>query len=442
MARPRRDGKAPRAPRRVILNDRFVKSAKAQERRVIYYDRDLKGFCLQIEPSGHRSWKLHYRFGGRPRWLHVGDVRDLASAKKARAIVEELKARMILDPTLDLHAARVALRDAGTFKEHLARYLAHYLGEHPKSYNHTRWTLESRYLGAWSNLKTQVISRADVKRLFAKHTTASPSSANQALAHLGGFFSWAIQEDIITGANPTHGIKRNKTSSRDRVLDDNEVALFWQALDDVDPLQARVIKVLLLSGQRLNEVTHMRREHLRRVTIKLPEATRRRYGHGAPTEVDGFIWGLPGEISSNWDVEKKVGDWPGTKNDRSHELWLPKAVMEIIGIGPKPGAVFASKRKGHTLGKVIEETMRKIIKKLEIERATPHDLRRTHGTAICALGFSRDQMNRVQNHAEGGIADVYDQHGYRSESWEVQEAVVAHLTSLVEKVATQIKNQV
>ncbi len=76
--------------------------------------------------------------------------------------------------------------------------------------------------------------------------------------------------------------------------------------------------------------------------------------------------------------------------------------------------------------------MRKIVKKLEIERATPHDLRRTHGTAICALGFTRDQMNRVQNHAEGGIADVYDQHGYRSESWEVQEAVVKHLTGLTD----------
>jgi hypothetical protein len=26
------------------------------------------------------------------------------------------------------------------------------------------------------------------------------------------------------------------------------------------------------------------------------------------------------------------------------------------------------------------------------------------------LGFGRDAMNRVQNHREGGIADVYDRH--------------------------------
>ncbi len=432
MARPRKDGKAPRDTKRVNINDRFLSTVKPRAQRVIFYDRELKGFTLQVEPSGHRSWKLHYRFGGRPRWYHISDVRDLPSAKKARAIVEELKARMILDPTLDLHAARVALRDAGSFREHLSRYMAHYLGEHPKSYNHTKWTLESRYLGTWGNLKTQAITRADVKRLFAQHTKASPSSANQALAHLGAFFTWAIQEDVITGVNPTHGIKRNKKSIRDRVLDDKEVALVWQALDDVDTVQARAIKVLLLTGQRLGEVCHMRREHLRRVTIKLPEATRRRYGHGAPTEVTGWLWCLPGEVSSNWDPERKIGDWPGTKNTRPHEIWIPKEVMQIIGVGPSPGFVFAGKRSGHTLGRVIEGTMRKIVKKLEIERATPHDLRRTHGTAICSLGFSRDQMNRTQNHAEGGIADVYDQHGYRSESWEVQEAVVKHLTGLTD----------
>ena len=51
-------------------------------------------------------------------------------------------------------------------------------------------------------------------------------------------------------------------------------------------------------------------------------------------------------------------------------------------------------------------------------------------------------MNRTQNHAEGGIADVYDQHGYRSESWEVQEAVVRHLTGLAENEVNLLKKKV
>ena len=113
--------------------------------------------------------------------------------------------------------------------------------------------------------------------------------------------------------------------------------------------------------------------------------------------------------------------------------------MEIIGIGPNPGGVFAGKRNGHKLGKAIEKTMRGIVKKLGIDRATAHDLRRSHGTNICGLGFTRNQMNRVQNHKEGGIASVYDQHSYRSESWEVQEMVVSHLVGLAEADATSAK---
>jgi integrase len=65
---------------------------------------------------------------------------------------------------------------------------------------------------------------------------------------------------------------------------------------------------------------------------------------------------------------------------------------------------------------VIDALMRDICKKLDIESVRPHDLRRTHGTMITSLGFGRDIMNRIQNHREGGIADVYDRHRYEEET--------------------------
>ena len=76
--------------------------------------------------------------------------------------------------------------------------------------------------------------------------------------------------------------------------------------------------------------------------------------------------------------------------------------------------------------------MRAICQRLGAERATPHDLRRTHGTTITALGFGREAMNRIQNHREGGIADVYDQHKYAEENKRVMEAVAAKIMSLAE----------
>ena len=74
--------------------------------------------------------------------------------------------------------------------------------------------------------------------------------------------------------------------------------------------------------------------------------------------------------------------------------------------------------------------MRAICVKLGVERVTPHDLRRTHGTTITALGFGRDAMNRVQNHKEGGIGSVYDRHGYGDENKRIMEAVAARILSL------------
>ena len=49
--------------------------------------------------------------------------------------------------------------------------------------------------------------------------------------------------------------------------------------------------------------------------------------------------------------------------------------------------------------------------------------RRTHGTMITKLSFGRDAMNRIQNHREGGIASVYDRHGYAEENQRIMEAV-------------------
>jgi integrase len=76
--------------------------------------------------------------------------------------------------------------------------------------------------------------------------------------------------------------------------------------------------------------------------------------------------------------------------------------------------------------------MRMICKDLGIERATPHDLRRTHGTTVTALGFGRDAMNRVQNHKEGGIASVYDRHQYAEENKRIMEAVSQKIMGMVE----------
>jgi integrase len=73
--------------------------------------------------------------------------------------------------------------------------------------------------------------------------------------------------------------------------------------------------------------------------------------------------------------------------------------------------------------------MRRLCRELNVPRATPHDLRRTHGTLVCRLGFGRAAMNRIQNHRDGGIATVYDRYEYAEENRQIMEAVANTLCS-------------
>jgi hypothetical protein len=41
-------------------------------------------------------------------------------------------------------------------------------------------------------------------------------------------------------------------------------------------------------------------------------------------------------------------------------------------------------------------------------------------------------MNRIQNHKEGGIASVYDRHGYAEETKRVMDAVASKIIALAE----------
>jgi integrase len=112
-------------------------------------------------------------------------------------------------------------------------------------------------------------------------------------------------------------------------------------------------------------------------------------------------------------------------------VWLPAPAREVIAElsdGTTAGFVFP----GLANSKQLAAAMREICRKLDVEqKVTPHDLRRTHGSTITALGFGRDAMNRVQNHIEGGIATVYDRHSYADENKRIMETVAARVMAVV-----------
>ena len=80
--------------------------------------------------------------------------------------------------------------------------------------------------------------------------------------------------------------------------------------------------------------------------------------------------------------------------------------------------------------------LKRLVAEFSLERATPHDLRRTCLTKITKLGFGRDAMDRIANHRKGGITDVYDRHSYEKEDRRIMAAVARHVLSIVEGTGT------
>jgi integrase len=384
MPRPRRDG----APARRELNkrrlsDAFIKTVRPDpDRAVVYWDTLQRGLALAVQPSGHLAWKCVYSIRRRgSRWYSIGNARAVSLAD-ARKLASKIMYQVAEGG--DPHADRLALRGRGSFEQVARRYVQEHASKRNKSWRQADALVTRYLLPRWAKLDIGSIRRADVKAAIT--AIEAPVLANQVLAVASPIFSWAVRQEIIA-ANPCSGVEKNDTTSRERVLSDSEIATFW-------PQLSVLLRMVLLSGQRPGEVAHLHRAHV----------------------VDDRWWAMPGA------PDPKTA-WPGTKNAQSHRVWLSEPVHELL-----PDVLATSSRT-----RQMQQDMRDICAKLGVrEKVTPHDLRRTFCSKVTALGFGRDAMNRVTNHKEGGIADVYDRHRYQEENKTIMETVAKHIVAIAE----------
>jgi integrase len=326
---------------------------------------------------------------------------DAIALADARSLAAELMLRVIKGE--DPQAERRAKRDAGTFAELAQKYLEQYAQKRNKSWRQSDALIHRHVLPQWGKLPADTITRADVKALM-RRLDDTPSTGNQTLAAVSAIYSWAVKEDILP-ANPCKLVDRNLTKSRERILSTSEIPLVWSAFDDAGPMIATALKLILVLGQRPGEIARMRHEHLK----------------------DGF-WEMPGQPIP--------GVWPGTKNGQGHRVPLSKPAKELLAQfeGEDNGYVFATVN-GNPV-RDLDIAMRNACRKLNIEPVKPHDLRRTFGSTVTALGFGRGAMDRILNHRQHSVSSIYNRHGYGREDQHIMESVGAHIMSLVNGAPT------
>jgi integrase len=391
MARTCKDG-TPARPKRKRVLTQFYLDKKLEPG--LHWDSRQRGLALRIRDSGHRSWQVVYSFHGRVRWLHLAAA-DAIGLAQARELAQEKMFEVAKGK--DPQAERRSLRSAGSFEDLAARYL-----EHAKTKNRS-WrqaaSLTERHLSpVWGKRPAAHINREDVENVLRSIT--SKSVANAVLAAASAIFTWALNQKVggVT-VHPCKGVGRFDTNSRERVLSASELPRFWNAFERMAGTAGAAVQIILLTGARPGEVSHMRAEHLR----------------------DGW-WEMPGE------PDPALG-WPGTKNGESHRVWLSAPARAVLARLPGQGFIFAD-RNGRTNLR-LPDVMRAICNDLGItNRATPHDCRRSFATTVAALGFGRAAVDRILNHRDGGVGSIYDRYGYAEEDKRIMETVAAHLIGL------------
>ena len=124
-------------------------------------------------------------------------------------------------------------------------------------------------LPVWNGRLINTISKRDVIELLdGIIDRGAPGKARSVHAHLHRFFKWAVGREIIP-ISPMDGLECPVTANRrDRVLSDDELVKVWHAADD-GPF-GDILKLLILTGARREEITQLRWSEIVGDTISLP----------------------------------------------------------------------------------------------------------------------------------------------------------------------------
>ena len=252
------------------LTDAAIKRLKPPAKgQVDIFDRGYPGLALRVSYGGNRSWVVFYRFGGRLKRLRLGiyPALSLADARDAwRKAREDAQAGR--DPSRVRQVGTGATDFAGVAKEWLLRDQA----KNRQVHIVTRM-IERDVTPSWGHREIASISRRDVLDVIdAIVDRGSPVMARRVHGHLHRLFKWAVGRGIIE-SNPLADLpKPHHETKRDRVLTDLELVAVWKACENIPSHFANAVRLLVLTGARLNEIGHLRWAEINKDEIVLEGA--------------------------------------------------------------------------------------------------------------------------------------------------------------------------
>jgi integrase len=389
------------------LTVKAIETIKPGATRREIRDGEVRGLYLQIFPSGKASWAFRYRFGGRTRKLTIGPSPEI-SLKDARDLARKAHGTIAAgqDPAEQKQVSKVKARTPAD-RDLVEKVAAQFLARHVKGLGAATQREVSRIMAkdilpTWSGRRLSQIGKSDIHELLDRIVDRGATvQANRALAWIKGMCNFAISRGLIE-VSPCAGIRAPTVEkARDRVLSDDELRVVWEAADALAWPYRGAVQLLILTGQRRNEVTAMTWREL---------------------DMDANLWTLPAARA---------------KNGVEHQIPLPDMVVEMLKACPRiDGSDFVFTMNGRNPIRAHYLVKRRLDSLMPPD--TPpwvlHDIRRTVASGMARLGVNLPVVEKLLNHVGGsfsGVAGVYQRHSFADEKRIAMQAWARHVEAIV-----------
>jgi len=412
-----------------MLTDRIIRDAKpkATTHRVRDANIVCRGFGVTIAPSGTKTFFLSYTSpeDGKRKQIAIGRFPAM-SLKEARLNAGKLRDEVNCgkDPVLEKQhaiAKRMDHRSLGTLSELLGLYVDDLETDGKRTAAEVKRISSKDIPPALLARPAHLITKDDIldiltpiaqrgARVHSDNVRAYLRAAFELGMNAESMTRWrgrAVRFDLQN--NPVATVKKTvkRKAVGNRTLSQSEIKTLWHT-DQLTPPMLLALKMLLTTGQRVEEVLH---------------AT------WAEFDTSQMIWIIPGQRRKNRGRTSEPHIVPLTTfhlellNEIKHETAHNTYLFPATG-GTAPRRYDA-----------LTNSVRKFVQSSGIESFSPRDIRRTFKTVAGSFGISLEMRNRLQGHAMTDVGSVhYDRYGYLTEKRAAMAMWTTHLAKIVEEV--------
>lgn len=401
-----------------------------------YHDARSSGFGIRVANTGTKTFFLRYRYKGKLQRLMIGpypaiklsDARGTADA--ARTLVRAGRDPKILSYSFTrvqpaLHPINIpngsehADPDATLFED----AVEHFLATNPILKNNTPETAAEKarslrkFWGPHFNGRTlSSIKRIEISTITEQHVirTGQRVTANQAHKNIKMFFKWCVEKEYIEYSPAAALSKPATTTSRRRVLNEQEIVLVWRAATRHGYPYGIVAQLALLTIQRRGEISKMRWNEInwRERHWTIPGSKTK---NGRPTVVPLSTLAIhllrqvhQMRVLTRVEVEQTLGIKPNRQHGLFHNVYSPY-VFPARANPSNPISGFSDGKEridAYAAAIAAEHGLP------PLDHWTIHDLRRTATTLLGKLNTPAHLKPLLLNHTNRSVTAIYDLFDY------------------------------